>query len=82
MRRVDLINVWQRKSAVPKMGASRNGAPLIERADHDEVTIWIPEPKLSRSCRWVQVRLLVESRDKSASSHQGHVEVIDAEKQE
>jgi hypothetical protein len=55
---------------------------LTECADHDVVTIWIPERKLFCPCRGVHMRLLVESGYKSEGSLQCEVEVIDAEEQE
>ena len=55
---------------------------LVECADHDVVTIWIPERKLPCSCSGVHMRLLVESGDKSAGPLECHIEIIDTKKQE
>jgi hypothetical protein len=71
---------WSRRCTFS--GLAQRYALLGECADHDVVTIWIPERKLSCSCGGVHMGLLVESGDKSASSLQCHVEVIDTEKQE
>jgi hypothetical protein len=56
-------------------------ALLGKCTDDDVVTIRIPERKLSRPGGGVHVRVLIELRDKGASSLQCHVEIIDTEKQ-
>ena len=63
-------------------GGAQRYALLGEFADHDVVTIWIPERKLFCSCGGVHMRLHVESGYKSAGSLQCRVEVIDTEEQE
>jgi hypothetical protein len=55
---------------------------LGESADHDGVTIWIPERYLFRSSGGIHMRFLVESGYKSAGSLQCQVEVIDTEEHE
>jgi hypothetical protein len=62
-------------------GGEQRYAFLGECADHDVVTIWIPERKLLCSCGGIHVRLLVESGYKSAGPMECQVEIIDTEKQ-
>src|SRR5437016_13957784 len=81
---------WHAPSVIyPRCGMRLLGRRLVihqlkrrERTNRDVVSVRIPERELLCSSIRVRVRLLFEPGDERACPFKGHIEIVDAEKQE